>query len=100
MCFPAQESSLFPPKPVNMNLLLTAAAPHPHYYLSGQNEYAEVLNGAHLFPHSTLRQLPPHRPYHCSLLGSKADESKWGLMRWKEPAATWFYGLLEDIVMV
>lgn len=33
-----------------MNLLLTTAAPRPHHYSSGQNEYAQVLNGAHLFP--------------------------------------------------
>lgn len=50
------------------------------------------------FHHSTLRQLPLTGHISAPHFGSKVDESKCGML-WKEPAATWFYGLLEDIVI-
>lgn len=101
MCFPAQESSLFSSQACEYE-----SAAHD----SGSTSPPLFIRAKRVCPGfewcssvSTIPRwdsYPPHGPYHRSLLGSKADESKWGLMLWKEPAATWFYGLLEDIVMV
>lgn len=49
MCYPAQENSLFSSQACEYESA-APSAPCPHHYSSGQNEYAQVLNGAHLFP--------------------------------------------------